>query len=71
MFRFPALVAQGQMLRFPALVIVLVIEPVTEVSNHHVIESVEMVKFEGLPRVWDMKAESRELVETKFSEKNG
>ena len=45
-------------------------EPVVEVSNHTVIESVEMVKDSSEQSVWLLKPENKEMIEEKFEKCN-
>jgi hypothetical protein len=43
-------------------------EPVTEVSNNAVIDSVQMAKLNGLSRVWKLGCGNKELVMNKFGD---
>ena len=43
-------------------------EPVTDVSNTNVLDSVEMVKVESLARVWEMKPGNKIMIENKFNQ---
>jgi len=45
-----------------------VAEPVVEITNHSVIESVQMKKDESRRGVWLLDPENRELIEEKFNE---
>ena len=42
------------------------LEPVVEVSNHFVLESIEMEKDSNSQSVWVLKSENKELITTKF-----
>ena len=44
------------------------LEPVVDVSNHQVIDSVQMAKVHTLPRVWEMADGNKEMIIEKFQE---